>query len=323
MGRVALLVAALLVLALAFSPRAAAFVYWTNNSGTTIGRADLDGTGVDQSFIGGASNPCGVAVDPAHLYWANNVPSGTIGRADLDGTGANQSFITGASIPCGVAVDAAHLYWANLDDGRSGAPTSTARGWTKASSPAPTSLRSGGRRSAPLLGQRRRRTIGRADLDGTGVDQNFVGGAILPCGAAVDAAHLYWADGLSDTIGRAGLDGTGADQAFIDGANSPCGVALDGAHLYWANGGDDTIGRAGLDGTGVNQGFIAGASGPCGVAVDALTPMTSPPPASPPPPPLPSNEFTLGKPKLNEKKGTARLPATVPGPGERPSPATA
>lgn len=31
-----------------------AFVYWTNNSSGTIGRANLDGTGVNQSFITGA-----------------------------------------------------------------------------------------------------------------------------------------------------------------------------------------------------------------------------------------------------------------------------
>lgn len=37
-----------------------------------------------------------------------------------------------------------------------------------------------------------------------------------------------------------------------------------------------------------------------------------------PPPPVaaPSNLFTLGKPKLNKKKGTAKEPVTVPGPGE-------
>ena len=35
----------------------------------------------------------------------------------------------------------------------------------------------------------------------------------------------------------------------------------------------------------------------------------------PPPPPLPSNLLTLGKPKLNKKKGTATQPVTVPGPG--------
>jgi hypothetical protein len=29
----------------------------------------------------------------------------------------------------------------------------------------------------------------------------------------------------------------------------------------------------------------------------------------------PSNAFSLGKPKLNKEKGTAKLPVTVPGPG--------
>ena len=59
----ALLLAAILVLALAFTPRAAASVYWADNKGTTIGSANLDGTGVNQSFITGGANPCGVAVD--------------------------------------------------------------------------------------------------------------------------------------------------------------------------------------------------------------------------------------------------------------------
>src|SRR5918911_864249 len=80
-----------------------AFVYWANRA--TIGRANLDGTGASQNFIPGALNPSGVAVDGAHVYWAN-VNTGTIGRANLDGTGVDQSFITGASRPGGVAVDA-------------------------------------------------------------------------------------------------------------------------------------------------------------------------------------------------------------------------
>ena len=37
-------------------------VYWTNADADTIGRANLDGTGANQSFITGASNPVGVAV---------------------------------------------------------------------------------------------------------------------------------------------------------------------------------------------------------------------------------------------------------------------
>jgi virginiamycin B lyase len=108
-SRVPLLLAAVLLLGLAFAPGAAGSIYWANDKGTTIGTANLDGTGVDQSFITGASNPCGVAVDAAHLYWGNNALTGTIGRSSLDGTGVNQGFITGGSNPCGVAIDAGHL----------------------------------------------------------------------------------------------------------------------------------------------------------------------------------------------------------------------
>src|SRR5262249_24071058 len=75
---------------------------------------NLDGSGVNQSFIAGASRPFGVAVDAAHLYWTNQFFSpelsssqGAIGRANLDGSGVNQRLITGLGDPIGVAVDAA------------------------------------------------------------------------------------------------------------------------------------------------------------------------------------------------------------------------
>jgi virginiamycin B lyase len=268
----AISLAAVAVLALAFAPRAEAFVYWANDSGTTIGRAALDGTGANQSFVTGASNPCGVAVDPAHLYWASDVPSGTIGRANLTGTGVNQSFIGGAASPCGVAVDAAHLYWANIDNGTIGRANLDGTGVNQsfiagASLPCGVAVDAAHLYWASLVDG----TIGRANLDGTGVDQSFIAGATVPCGVAVDAGHVYWANGPpGDTIGRADLDGGNPNQFFIDGGSGPCGVAVDGGHVYWANGGNGTIGRANLDGTGVSQSFIAGANGPCGVAVDAL-----------------------------------------------------
>ena len=40
--------------------------------GGSIGRANLDGTGVEPDFITGAGDPVGVAVDGAHVYWANS-----------------------------------------------------------------------------------------------------------------------------------------------------------------------------------------------------------------------------------------------------------
>jgi virginiamycin B lyase len=266
----AISIAAVLILALPFAPRAAALVYWANNGGTTIGRAALDGTGTNQSFVGGATNPCGVAVDRAHLYWANDGGT-TIGRAALDGTAVNQAFIGGATSPCGVTTDGAHIYWANIDGGTIGRAnldgTAVNQSFISgAGQPCGVAVDRAHAYWARLVDGK----IGRANLDGTGVNQSFISGAINPCGVAVDAAHLYWATGVGGTIGRANLDGTAVDQGFIDGTVNSCGVALDGGHLYWANGGDGTIGRANLDRSGVNQSFIAGANGPCGVAVNSL-----------------------------------------------------
>jgi hypothetical protein len=131
-------------------------VYWT--AFNAIGRANLDGTGVDRNFI--AVDPhfdqtCGVAVDAGHVYWANAL--GTVARANLDGTGRDESFIRAAparSLTCGVAVDSAHLYWAHsgLD--------------------APDTFNDG---------------IGRANRDGTGVNQTFIPTSETT-GIAVDAA---------------------------------------------------------------------------------------------------------------------------------------
>src|SRR4051795_2966328 len=83
------------VAAVAFPAGADALVYWANARTDTIGRANLDGTDANQSFIHVAGDfPQGGAVDDAHVY--GPVPVGnTIGRANLDGTGPNQRFITG------------------------------------------------------------------------------------------------------------------------------------------------------------------------------------------------------------------------------------
>jgi sugar lactone lactonase YvrE len=108
--------------------------------------------------------------------------------------------------------------------------------------------------------------IGRANLDGSGVDQRFITGVNDPGGVAVDAQHVYWTNTGSGTIGRANLDGSGVDQRFITGAQ--VGVAVDSQHVYWTNSSSDAIGRANLDGSGVDQSFITGASDPMSVAVD-------------------------------------------------------
>jgi virginiamycin B lyase len=206
----------------------ASHVYWVEYAAGTIGRADLDGTNVDESFITGADAPQAIAVDSGHVYWTNSL-TGSIGRADLDGQNVNQSFVvTPVESVVGLAVDAGHIYWTS-------------------SSP-----------FDPLVG-----AIGRADIDGTNVDDDFITGATHPLGVAVDANHIYWSNTFADSIGRADLDGGNADQTFISsGAVFPRAVALDSGHLYWTNLDDETVSRAELSGQNVVHAFIATDSDP-------------------------------------------------------------
>src|SRR5918911_416018 len=166
-----------------------AFVYWANSGTNSIGRANLDGTGADQSFITGANAPDGVAVDGAHIYWANRA---TIGRANLDGTGASQNFIPGALNPSGVAVDGAHVHWANVNprtirraklDG-----TDVNQNFiTGANAPAGVAVDGAHLYWTNFTGTGG--AIGRANLDGTGVDQSFI---TPPPGLSTSWSRLGW-----------------------------------------------------------------------------------------------------------------------------------
>ncbi len=234
--RTLLAVLAVLLMASAVAARADAYVYWANDQTGAIGRANLDGTGVKQSFIGGvgpggAYGPNDVEVDSEYVYWVNYGTS-AIGRASLSGTGVDDSFIPVTGGLASVVVDSSHIYWVN--------------------------------QSPPSAG-----TIGRANLDGTGVDQNFITTADNgPLGLAVDAGHVYWANQTADTIGRANLDGTGVNQNFITGIDRINSVAVDDDHVYWTEWSTDSVGRANLDGTGINPNFITGPWAPIDVAVD-------------------------------------------------------
>ena len=240
---VGLVVAASLVAVLAFAPGAGAYIYWTDVYGH-IGRANLDGSGVDRNFIGGAGRACGVAVGDKHIYWGGMVEPyggarGVIGRANIDGSRPQSDFIVFESPnpfvspwPCGLAVGAEHVYWTSLS----------------------------------------RNSIGRAHLDGSGVDPDFIPGANAD-GLAIDAAHVYWAGpgGPQDVDGqslvRANLDGTGIEQVFsanfdLSGELNHGPIAVDGDHIYWKSfvcaGGpcDHAIGRANLDGSDLDNDFI-------------------------------------------------------------------
>ncbi len=259
--------------------QSSAYVYWASTLGGTIGRASLNGTGVNEGFITGADQPQGVALDGVganadHVYWTNNA-SGTIGRANLNGTGVNQNFITGAKGPAGIAVEGGYIYWANAGGDTIGraklngtevdqsfitgvytpvgvATTTYSLFWTE-------------------LG---RDTIADASLAGSEVNHNFIVDAEGPEAVAILAVlekelQIFWSNSASNTIGKAG---PGINQSFITGADGASGVAVDTEYVYWGNYSDNTVGRATINGSEVNQSFIT-AHDPAGLALDSLEPL--------------------------------------------------
>jgi hypothetical protein len=294
---------------------AGAYVYWANSTageGTTIGRANLDGSGVDPDFITGLDDPCGVAVDSQHIYWGNR-GTNSIGRANLDGTGVDPGFIavTGANAdsPCGPAVNATDVWWANTE-GVSGGSIGRANldGTGVASA-----YISGGTVSNPTgvglnsqfaywtnadIGGGGNPSIYRQDLAGLPPQPVVPSAGVFPLWPTVNEFRLYWSVyifGVSST----NLDGTDREELALASASG--GVAILGDRLFWANGVEGTISRSNLDGSSPDFAFIRGIGHPFGLAVDAGVP--------------PANDFSFGELKRNKRKGTAKLLVEVPGAG--------
>lgn len=193
----------------------------------------------------------------AYLYFRNGT---AIDRVGLNGKEVRSPFVqTGAGYICGITVTASHIYWTALNDhwiGRAGIDGSHVVGdWIRLRSDA-CGLTTD---SKHLYWRSKDGEIGRADLSGTNVDQNFIKtGAYHPLGAVlVHNGYLFFT--TTRGIGRANLDGKDVRQGLLS-AQTPTALAAKGDFLYWNNLDLDfhgtTIGRAKLDGTSVDQKFI-------------------------------------------------------------------
>jgi hypothetical protein len=172
------------------------------------------------------------------VYWANTGTGNSIGRAKINGTGTNNAFIGGLNNVHGVAVDSKFIYWTQGSAGTS--------------------------------------TIGRANLDGSNPNPNFIpnssalnfASAAPQAAIAVTGSTIYWAN--ATTVGRANIDGSSPTSPIVNPGGDPlCGVAADPDFVYWLDVGlGQSIGRAGPDGSAPTFNFVPGVSGSCGVAVD-------------------------------------------------------
>lgn len=262
----------------AIAPAANAYVYWANFSSGSIGRANLDGTNPEQSFISGLSQVLDVAVDSNYIYW--NDQGTSIARANLDGTGVDRSYIGSAGSPLNVAVYGGYIYYVNSGGnsiGRvgvngSGQNNDFITGLTAASDKAyGVEVDSTGIYVASFNNNR----ILRWDLDGT--NRTFLFNTAPqtgPTGIALRSPYLYTANFDSDSIGRGQWVGTDWSKNFVSGVSlgDPNGVAVDSSSIFWTNTLTNTIGRSNLDGSSPNGSFITGASDPSGMAVDSLSP---------------------------------------------------
>lgn len=297
-------------------------IYWASRFADKISFANLSGTGGADLNTTPATvdSPTGVALDLAagRIYWANE--NAGISYANLSGGGGGQLDTTGATVngPWGLAIDpvSRRIYWAN----RNGGSISYA------------SLNGGGG----------------GDLDTTGATVSD------PIGVAIDpaAGRIYWVDQVPKQIWSASLAGGGGRQLptlsanvsfpsfpallkapaaagppTVSGGSAP-GSALSCSQGAWA---PDLAGtflfqapqtfayqwlRDGAEITGAEGSTIA-ADTPgryeCRVTATNHAGSTARTSASFT---VAEGHFTIGKPKLNKKVGTAKLPVTVPGAGE-------
>jgi hypothetical protein len=172
-------------------------LYWPNHewggsqSRTgTVGRANLDGSGADRTFVTGLEGPCEVAIGGGHVHW---VEQDGIGRADLDGSNPERPFVEFPdwAVDCSLAAGDGYLYWgqgeaiarANLEGGDIDLDFIPEVGATKG-----IALHGGHIYWAGRLGNSTA-SIGRARLDGSGVDTAWISSSVpgLFGGVAVDA----------------------------------------------------------------------------------------------------------------------------------------
>jgi hypothetical protein len=182
-----------------FSPTAVAvddsYIYWTTG-GRYIGRANLDGTGVDPTYIdtGVTSSPDAIAVDNAYIYYLNAATKPGVYYVPKFGqlTGTLLVGFLPVTEGTALAVQDPYVYWGIFDTAGN--------------------------------------HIGRVRVDGGGgTDYDFVPGVTRVGALAVLGNELYWTDQTHDTIDATELNaaGPGPIQTLAHTPGAPGGVAVD------------------------------------------------------------------------------------------------
>ncbi|MEK6675994.1 MAG: hypothetical protein AABZ47_10115 [Planctomycetota bacterium] len=225
----------------------AQYVYWADNSYSTIYRAPTDGSRAEEAIIAPSVwSPRGLALhtEADRMYWTDRERV-ELASADLSGGGkvVLRSAEDGLMNPGGIAVDplGGKLYWSEVNY------------------------------------QTRTGYIRRSDLNGGAVETvatlTHAFATREPNALALDLIHgmLYWTESGAWQVRRANLDGSNSEVVVTGGVGVPYGIVVDavGGKFYWVNGSSQQrIERNNLDGSG-REIVVADINGPIGIALDA------------------------------------------------------
>jgi cysteine-rich repeat protein len=259
---------ALLLFGLALAPAlASGKIYWIDNGSDTLGRSNLDGSGVEV-LTGLTSNyAIGMALDAVHrkVYWTR---LHGVSRSNLDGSGVEEVYYLSNSFQWAIALDVAagRMYWtqspnrilrAKLDG------TSVETVIDGLDHPRGIALDlSAGKVYWGETGTLKR--IRRANLNGSGVE-NLVASEAHVLDLDAGLGKMYWSNGAN--IFRANLNGSSVEN-LLSAPTFISALALDALHgyVYWASTTDGGVYRAQLDGSNVES-VVLGLDSPDALAV--------------------------------------------------------
>ena len=171
------------------------YIYFGNDYSKQIGRANLDGTSVNYSWVNLASTLNYAVADMTRansflfFHEGGNVNGKRIGRIGIDGTGPT-TIATDADAGggiSGVASDYNYVYWVDYKSGE----------------------------------------IGRVGQDGTGAIDNFITGLSYPWDLEVTSSNIYVLE--NGTVVRYNLDGTGKTTVKSTGCDR--GIAIEASQF--------------------------------------------------------------------------------------------
>ena len=211
-------------------------IYWTQQGGE-VGRANLDGTGVNNSFLTtGFAQLVGLAADGSNL-WIGDQGSQQILRVGLDAsgntTGSPSAIVAGTNRPYGMSTDGTYIYWSNQGNG----------------------------------------TVGRALLNGSGANQGFVsGGSLTWTAAAVPASTTASVSGSTIYFNGAVAGSLTVANAVTDTGTGPASVTFPALTATgWTHDAETVTASSGSGSTRTYTSkalsWAAGAATPAGAAI--------------------------------------------------------